>query len=492
MTQQHSRILVVDDHANARQSIVDTLEFNGHSVASASSGAAALQILAEEPYPIVITDLRMPGMSGLELLRALMERPLPPNVILITAHGTVETAVDAMRHGAFDFIEKPFVPDQLESVVQRALQTGQAVSQQSGSRGEELLLGESPAMQALKEKIASVAHTDETVLIVGESGTGKELIARTLHRQSRRSEQSLIALNCPALSPQLMESELFGHERGAFTGADVGRLGRFELADKGTLLLDEVSEIPPDLQAKLLRVLQEHTFERVGSSHTNRVDVRVIASTNRNLDEYVGEGRFRQDLFYRLAVLPIHVPPLRERLADVPAMAEHFLRSAASRLEQSEVRRLDDEAVELLKKHSWPGNVRELQNLMTRAAVLSNSSTISARQLDTWMRESAAPPSYGVYSARITTNSRSVAQPSSDGGSPTSAAIDCIPEIDLAGMSLGEMERRLIEATLRKYGGHREKTSQALGIGVRTLNNKLRNYGYAPRARFPEHASDPS
>lgn len=496
MAQETARILIVDDHDNARQSMVDTLCHSGHRLESCSNAAAALRLLKVEQFEIVVSDLRMPGMSGLDLLKAIKSQKNPPSVILITAHGTVTTAVDAMRHGAFDFIEKPFAPDQLESLVQRAILTGKAVSQQAGVNADELLIGDSPQMQVLRQRLNAVAQTDETVLIVGESGTGKELIAKTLHRESRRADEVFVALNCPALSPQLMESELFGHEQGAYTGADSERIGRFELANRGTLLLDEVSEIAPTLQAKLLRVLQERSFERVGSNLTRPVDVRVIACTNRQLGNCVREGSFREDLFFRLAVLPIQVPPLRERTSDIPMLCEHFLDSAAARLERTPCR-LDASAARLVCEYRWPGNVRELQNLMTRGTVLSPGKTISAEQLREWMGadgSSSECPSDGtrnsmpVPAGMIAVPPQETQQDSQQDSHPLgigrTEVIEISPDGVTVGMSLGEMERRLIEATLQRYDGHREKTSRALGIGVRTLNNKLRAYGYAPRARF--------
>jgi DNA-binding NtrC family response regulator len=314
------------------------------------------------------------------------------------------------------------------------------------------MIGCSPAMQDLRHKIAQVAPTSETVLIVGESGVGKELVARAVHAASRRNQGALVSLNCPALSPQLMESELFGHERGAFTSADAPRIGRFELADGGTILLDEVTEISLPLQAKLLRVLQNRAFERVGSSETREVDVRVLASSNRDLRREVAEGRFREDLFFRVAVVPLTVPPLRERREDIPLLTSHFLSQVARRLDQ-EPCRLDAAAAELLVQYHWPGNVRELENLVTRASVLRSGNVISADQLRPWLI--------------------------ADDSDPT----DDAAHVSLVGMKLEEMERRLIESTLDQFRGHRGQTAKALGIGIRTLTNKLRAYGYAPRAR---------
>ncbi len=331
-----ARVLVVDDHRPARESMIETLRHAGYQADACQNAAEALDRLAAESYDVVITDLRMPGMSGLEFIRALEHRPHGAQILMVTAHATVASAVEAMRHGAFDYIEKPFDADQLERLVARALEHGRVLDDRSPVRsaGQQptAMIGSSAAMQSLRTRIAQVAPTRETVLITGESGTGKELVARWLHAASDRADSPLVSLNCPALSAHLMESELFGHERGAFTGADAPRTGRFELADKGTILLDEVTEIELSLQAKLLRVLQERSFERVGSSQTILVDVRVVATTNRDLPAEVAAGRFRADLYYRLNVVPLLVPPLRERPDDLPELVTHFLNQTAQRL----------------------------------------------------------------------------------------------------------------------------------------------------------------
>jgi transcriptional regulator with GAF, ATPase, and Fis domain len=311
-------------------------------------------------------------------------------------------------------------------------------------------------MHDLRQRIAQVAATDETVLICGESGTGKELVAQTIHAQSRRAAAPLVSLNCPALSAQLTESELFGHKRGAFTGADTDRTGRFELADHGSILLDEVTEIDFNLQAKLLRVLQERSFERVGSSETTCVDVRVIATTNRDVPAEVAAGRFREDLYYRLAVVPIEVPPLRARAGDVLELADHFLSHAQERLGRGPFE-LEQAARKLLAEYDWPGNVRELQNIITRACVLNQGKPISAGELQPWLRR-------GEQDSELANES------------------DSAEELPV-GLTLDEMERRMIVATLERFGGHRAKAAEALGIGLRTLSGKLRSYGYAPREK---------
>ncbi len=453
------RVLLVDDHLPARESMADVLRRAGHTVDCCSSGAEALAAAARSRYECIVTDMKMPGMSGLELIAELAARGEQAQVVMVTAHATVASAVEAMRHGAFDYIEKPFDVDRFERLVAQAIGHGRYLAgvrqAEGGSREPPAeLIGSSPAMQALRARIASVARTPVTVLISGESGTGKELVAAAIHAESERRDRPLVMLNCPALSADLLASELFGHERGAFTGADTARIGRFEAADGGTILLDEVTEIDLPVQAKLLRVLQERCFERVGSNRTLRVDVRVLAATNRDLAAAVAEGRFRHDLYYRLAVVPLQVPPLRERPEDIAALVEHFLVRTARYLNR-EPCTLSAGTLDLLIEHDWPGNVRELENLITRASVQSDGWPIDADQLRRWLLAAAEP------AARKTAE---------DAELPV-------------GLSLQEMERRLIEATLERFGGHREKTARALGIGVRTLTGKLRQYGYAPREK---------
>lgn len=452
-----SRVLVVDDHAQARESMADILRHSGYEVECLSSAVEALGRMDKVLFDLIITDLQMPGMTGLEFIRRLHKGHHDTQVIMVTAFASVESAVEAMRYGVFDYIEKPFNADQLESLVTRAIAHGRAIDESVqaapavDSAAAGTMIGSSDAMSLLRAQIAQVAPTNETVLITGESGTGKELVARTIHSSSTRTQQPLVSLNCPVLSAQLMESELFGHERGAFTGADAPRTGRFELAEGGTILLDEVTEIEISLQAKLLRVLQERTYERVGSSTTVSTDVRVLASTNRDLQLEVSAGRFRADLYYRLNVVPINVPPLRERLSDVPELVESFLQCAAERLGRDPCV-LDAAAMQLLCEYHWPGNVRELENIISRASVLSTGSAVAADELRPWLL-------------------------AADG--TDTKANEAMP----VGLSLHEMERRLIESTFEHFEGHRAKTAEALGIGIRTLSGKLRSYGVAPRAK---------
>jgi DNA-binding NtrC family response regulator len=442
------RVLVVDDHASARTSVVDALRLSGYSAEACASGAEALKRLSVEAFDVVITDLQMPGMNGLEFIREMERRRTNVPTLMVTAHASIDTAVEAMRYGAFDYMEKPFDIVKLEAAVSAAIKRSQVA--RTASADSPAMIGQSVAMQQLRERIALVAATEETVLICGESGVGKELIARTIHALSRRAAREMVSLNCPVLSEQLTESELFGHKRGAFTGADADRVGRFELASGSSLLLDEITEINLHLQAKLLRVLQERSFERVGSSETLRVDVRVIATTNRSLVEEISKGRFREDLYYRLAVVPVEAPPLRERVGDVPLLADHFLAAARKRA-GGRPQTFTAGAIDLLTSYHWPGNVRELHNVVTRASILSPSEAIEADLMRPWLRM----------------------------GEPLTATA---PMAATKGSeSLADMERRVILATLERLGGHRQRTAEALGIGVRTLSGKLRDYGIAPR-----------
>ena len=473
------RVLVVDDHQQARESMADVLRQAGHRVLCCSSAAEALQTAQNERFDCIITDLKMPGMNGVEFIVQLEQRQYDAAVVMVTAHASVATAVEAMRHGAFDYIEKPFDVDQLETLVAQAIRHGRLMRRDAAapahataspggaSATAPVMIGSSPAMQSLRARIAQIAPTSETVLIVGESGTGKELVARSIHAASRRRCQPLVSLNCPVLSAHLMESELFGHERGAFTGADAARTGRFEMADGGTILLDEITEIDLALQAKLLRVLQERSFEKVGSSRTLHVDVRVLATTNRDLQDAVASGRFREDLYFRLAVVPLYVPALRDRPQDVPELIDYFLVRCAERLGRDPAA-FDASAMDALTHYPWPGNVRELENIVTRVSVLGGHNPVTAEELRRWLpsdvRRNGRDASPGDSAGRL-------------------AGDDAEASAMPVGVSLEEMERRMIEATLERFDGHRERAAKALGIGVRTLTGKLRQYGYAPRTK---------
>ena len=455
MNEPCGKILVVDDKQMMRDSVGSTLQRAGFTVVVAADGDTALRMVAKHKPVAVVTDLKMPRMTGIELQDRLRQVDATLPVVLMTAYGSVNDAVAAMKQGAFDFIQKPFEGDQLLMVVRRA------VEHRSLLQGNEVLrsnvrtleeepsfVGNSPAMRHVAQQIRQIAHSHGTVLVCGESGTGKEVVARTIHAHSPRRNGILLCLNCAALSSNLLESELFGHEKGAFTGADQLRKGRFELADGGTLLLDEISEINPRLQAKLLRVLQEGQFERVGSSVTMDVDVRVIATTNRDLVRAVVRREFRQDLYYRLNVLPIQLPPLRDRADDIPLLAEHFLARMAQR-EGCEVKRFDEESLHLLRGYQWPGNVRELQNICERASVLSRGPGITAGLIQPWLTlDYAAVPA----------------------GEPG------VAEDSLVVRPLEDIERDQIIRTLGHFGGNRQQTAEALGIGVRTLGLKLKRW----------------
>jgi DNA-binding NtrC family response regulator len=443
-----AKILVCDDQEMMRDSLASILAREDHEVTAASDGPSALQRLASGKFELLITDYKMPRMTGQELLvEAKRLRPEMP-VVIMTAFATVETAVTAMKQGAYDYIQKPFDGEAIKLLVDRALEYSRLLKENAALRSmaetamaPRPLIGSGVGMEELRKKIELVARKNATVLIRGESGTGKELVARAIHLESERKDRPFLAVNCAALSENLLESELFGHEKGAFTGADKLRRGRFELADGGTLLLDEISEIAPALQAKLLRVLQESQFERVGSSTTQQVDVRVIATTNRELEKEVDEGKFRQDLFYRLNVVPIELLPLRERSDDVPELCRHFLHLIAKR-EKAAFRHIEPEAVRLLQKYPWPGNIRELQNIIERASVLElDPAVIRAETIEPWLKTRA------------------------------SAGSD-----SLANKPLADVEKHVILTTLERFKGHRMKTAHALGIGVRTLGMKLKKW----------------
>ncbi|MFH1022451.1 MAG: sigma-54 dependent transcriptional regulator [Planctomycetota bacterium] len=434
-------ILIIEDTDIMRDSLKETLSRAGYRVSAHAQPRKALEALAEGGFDCVLTDLKMPEMDGLEVLEAVKGRQPDLPVVLITAHGTVETAVRAMKLGAADYVTKPFKADDIERVVgrvielRRVLVENEVLRRELGDRRESTeIVGESAPVNALRRDIERVGASAATVLIQGESGVGKELVARAIHEASPRKDKPFLAVNCAALSAGLLESELFGHEKGAFTGADRMRRGRFELADGGTILLDEVSEIETHLQGKLLRVLQERVFERVGSSLPRKADVRVLATTNRDLAAHVKAGKFREDLFFRLHVVPLRVPPLRERKGDIPLLVKHFLgRFGATG------RNVDGKALALLAAYDWPGNVRELANAVERAVVLSAEPALSVENFELRLLP---------------------------GGEKGGAVFR-------EGVALADIERRAIREALAHFDGHRQKTAAALGIGLRTLTNKI-------------------
>jgi len=459
------KIIVLEDDQIVRKNLEQQLRQRRYDVASTGTIAGAHDILAKDNFDLIFVDVRLPDGEGTALLRELQGRPQKPLVVMITGFGSVESAVECMRNGAFDYMLKPFSNDQLEVTLKKAENFSQLLKvNQYFTRAEEdetgyELLGQSASMETLRQLIRKVAPTQATVLITGESGTGKELVARALHRQSQRAGAPFIKLNCAAIPENLIESEFFGHEKGAFTGAVAKREGRFELAHNGTILLDEISEISPQIQAKLLRVLQERELERVGGNRTIKVDVRVIATTNRHLEDSVERKEFRQDLYFRLNVVPIHVPPLRDRKDDVPHLARQFMQRF-TRKHGVRVSGISDGCHAALSAHYWPGNVRELQNVIERAVILcSESGMLETEHLG------FSPRSMGASVPA----SASTAPPS------TQAGVPAVHHDDL--VSLAELEKRHIFAALEKTGQNRTHAAKLLGISVRTLRNKLSDYG---------------
>ena len=445
------KIIVLEDDLVVRKSLEQQLRYKRYDVASATTIAEAQELLTRDNFDLMIVDVRLPDGSGTDLLKQLQSRPARPLVVMVSGFGTVDLAVECMSNGAFTFLTKPFSPEQLAVTLKKAEEHTQLVKvSQFLSHGEDEdgydLLGQTAEMEQLRQLIRKVARTQATVLIQGESGTGKELVARALYRQSPRTSAPFIKLNCAAVPENLIESEFFGHEKGAFTGALNKREGRFELAHGGTILLDEISEISPQVQAKLLRVLQEREFERVGGNRSIKVDVRVIATTNRNLQESVEKKEFREDLFFRLNVVPIIVPPLRNRMGDVPLLAEQF-RQRYARKHGVEVLGISQNCMGALKRHSWPGNVRELQNVIERAVILcSEGGVLEPAHLGLTERPSAAT------------------------GMPASTG--------QAGefLTMSDMERRHVLAALERSKGNRTQAAKMLEISIRTLRNKLNDY----------------
>ena len=391
-------ILVVDDEKNYLLVLTELLEEEGYEVLSAQSASKALSLIQENDLDLVITDMKMPAMSGMELLSLLKERDLHLPVIMMTAYGTVEKAVEAMKKGASDYITKPFDNEVLKKTIARALALGRIIKENrllskelKEKFGPTDLVGNSLPMRQVQDLIAKVAGTRATVLITGESGTGKELVARAVHFSSDRKDKPLISVNCSALTETLLESELFGHERGSFTGAVSQRKGRFELANEGTLFLDEVGEMSPSVQVTMLRVLQNKEFERVGGNKTIKVDVRVMAASNKDLREEIAKGNFREDLFYRLNVVHIEVPPLRERKEDLPLLIRYFLERFSREMNRKEVPRLSPEAMEGLLTYDWPGNIRELENMLERAVILHSGPSIRPEDLPLGKKSSVDP-----------------------------------------------------------------------------------------------------
>jgi DNA-binding NtrC family response regulator len=453
-----ARILVVEDEKAIQLALSGLLRRSGYDVSVAGSGTEAIATLEAGAFDLVLTDLALGrGPSGMDVLRRSKELRPETVVVMITAHGSETIAVEAMKAGAEDYVPKPFDNDEIRLVVQRALERTRLerenrllLDQVQRQYGFENLIGSGPAMQKVFETIQKVAETDITVLVRGESGTGKELVAQALHNRSSRRQRPFVAVNCAAISPELVESELFGHEKGAFTGADARREGRFESANGGTIFLDEIGDMAPETQAKVLRVLQERSFERVGGTQAIEVDVRVVAATHRNLEAEVDKGTFRQDLYYRLKVVELTMPPLRERREDIPALALRFLEEVNERLGR-EKQRMSEDALGQLVRHAWPGNVRELRNAMEQAAVLSSGTTLEASDFHLGERK------------------------------PTDLEVDSGYEpqtfSEAKKHTVERFERSFLLHALREHGGNISRAAESIGMVRQSLQQKIRELG---------------
>jgi two-component system, NtrC family, response regulator HydG len=449
-----AQVLVIEDNETMREAIKQVLSRIGHDVRVANGGKSGIRMFEESTPDFTITDLKMEDMDGMDVLKSIRAASPDALIMIITAFGTIETAVEAMKVGAFDFITKPFSPELLRIKVGAGLELLKTKAENKFLRSEirgdypESMVGSSGAIGRLMSQISKVAPTDSTVLITGESGTGKELVARALHNQSQRADKPFIKVDCAALAEGVMESELFGHERGSFTGASQRKAGRFELADGGTIFLDEVGEISPHVQLKLLRVLQDRSFERVGGNRTIRVDVRVITATNKNLPQEIKAGRFREDLFYRLQVVPLHIPPLRDRKDDIPVLTDFFLERLAAK--SGKRLTLSDSVREAFLRYDWPGNIRELEHLLEQLQVLGSGETVDIQALP----EALKKPNNHVHLG--------VELPTSEVG--LTAALE-------------ELEKQLILRAYNQAGGVKTRTAEILGIKTSALYYKLEKYG---------------
>ncbi|MEC7240941.1 MAG: sigma-54 dependent transcriptional regulator [Myxococcota bacterium] len=447
------RILIIDDEPSIRKVLAAHLTHDGYEVETASDGGEGISKIDSAQFHAVVTDLKMPNIGGLEVLHWSSRNHPGLPVIIITAHGTVDTAVEAIKLGAHDYVTKPFDRDELKLIIRKAVQTEEASARDlAPAKGKFEIVGQTPGMTKIYDLIEKVAQSPTTILITGESGTGKELVAKALHDQSNRNDKAFISVNCGAIPETLFESELFGHEKGAFTGAINARPGRFELADGGTLFLDEVGELPLDMQVKLLRALQERTFERVGGVKPVQVDVRLIASTNRNLEEEVRQGTFRQDLFYRLNVIPIQLPPLRTRKQDIPLLVEHFIGRFNERLDREVT--ISQDAMEALIGWDWPGNIRELENVMERSVLLCDSQCIQPSDL----------PEVG--DATATGGSE---------GLPNDVEELGLKEYVRAHTAM--LERARIQKVLEAEENNVTRAAKQLGISRKSLQTKMKEYG---------------
>ncbi|GBD96508.1 MAG TPA: sigma-54-dependent Fis family transcriptional regulator [Nitrospirae bacterium] len=450
------RILVIDDEESIRELLADFLESKGLDVVSASDGESGLNLLKGEKFDLFLLDLMMPGMSGLDVLRETANENINMPSIVITAYASVQTAVEAMKLGAFDYITKPFNLEELYISVKRALDVSRLQKENFRLKkelkrkfGYNKIIGNSSRIQDVIKFIEKIADTDSTVLVTGESGTGKELVAKTIHYNSLRAKKPFVPLNCAAIPKDILESELFGHEKGAFTGAINTRIGRFELANQGTLFLDEIGELAPSLQVKLLRVLQEREFERVGGIKTIKVDVRIIAATNKDLEKAVKEGTFREDLFYRLNVIPLHLPPLRKMKEDVPLLIEHF-NAEISRRKKKEPPKMSEETMNCLLNYRWPGNVRELENLIERIIILKEGDIVTPDDLPDRLREKRPAQKIQAGEHVLTTEG-----------------------VDL-NIMLDEIENNMILQALEISRGVKSKAANLLGLNRTTLIEKMK------------------
>jgi DNA-binding NtrC family response regulator len=463
----NKRILVADDEPNLRRVLAAVFDREGYEVLLAQDGAEALQILEREEVQAVIADLKMPRVDGMTLLKhVIAEYPDLP-VVMITAHGTVDTAVEALKAGAFDYVTKPFEQEELKAIVAKALAQSshnrEEIQLTGDDRGRYEIIGRHPSMSAIYEIIRKVADTPSTVLINGESGTGKELIAKALHENSSRAQKPFIKINCGAIPKTLVESELFGYEKGAFTGAVGSKPGRFELAHEGTLFLDEIAEIPSEMQVKLLRVLQESEFERVGGIKTIRVDVRLVAATNRDLPAEIAAGNFREDLYYRINVVPIRLPPLRDRKSDIPLLVEHFVAKYNARLKKN-ISGIEPEAMQRLVDHVWAGNIRELENVIERTILFTETGVVRGADLP----------------AEVSSRK----EPLHAGGAGDATAADTMGTLaapaslkDAVRATTERLERELIARALADTGGNVTQAAKRLKISRKSLQNKMKEFG---------------
>ena len=476
MLPERKQILVVDDEPNLRRVLSAQLARDGYNVHTAEDGEQALAMLGEHHIDLVITDLRMPKLDGMELLRRALTLDAELPIVMITAHGTVDNAVEALKTGAFDYITKPFDQAEVRTIVRKALKTRDLSSTEATRALEAIteagtrfgIIGNSPGILQIYAVLDRVADTPTTVLISGESGTGKELVARALHENSTRRDKPFIKVNCAAIPRDLMESELFGYERGAFTGAVGSKPGRFELASAGTLFLDEIGTIPVEMQVKLLRALQEHEFERVGGIKTLHVDVRLVAATNSDLKKDIAAGTFREDLYYRLNVVPIRLPALRERQGDILLLVHHFIEKFNARLKKN-IRGVSPEAVALLLDYPWPGNIRELENVIERAVLFCDRDQVSAADLPPELRSPEGP-------VRAPTSSQPVLV--------DSASTDGLKEQVKAAMS--RLERELILKALEQTSGNVTHAARLLKISRKGLQLKMKELGLREKDERPE------